>query len=99
MTHMPRRLALTAAVVAASVMAIPVAKAFTFEGNSNASGGARYADPDAQFDSNNNNGRATIRNGGTTLQFGPGAAGTFDQRYDQNRMFDTLGGPGRDGYR
>jgi hypothetical protein len=99
MTNLPRLLALAAAL-AVSLAAIPAAQAFTFEGNSNASGGARYADPDAQFDSSNNgSGRSTIRNGSTTLQFGPSAQGTFDQRYDQNRMFDTLGGPGRDGYR
>ncbi len=101
MKHLPSRyLAVLAAAFALTVLAVPTARAFTFEGNSSASGGARYADPDAQFDSSDSgNSRTTIKQGNTTLQFGPAGQGSFDQRYDSNRMFDTLGGPGRDGYR
>ena len=51
MKHLPSRpLAVFAAAFALAVLAAPAAQAFTFEGNSNASGGARYADPDARFE-------------------------------------------------
>lgn len=100
MKHLPSRLlAVFAAAFALTLLSGPAAQAFTFEGNSNASGGARYADPDAQFDSGSDKSSTKIQQGNTTFQFGPAGHGSFDQRYDSNRMFDTLGGPGRDGYR
>jgi hypothetical protein len=98
MPHLPLRLlAVLAAAFGLALFAAPAARAFTLEDNSNASGGARYADPDAKFDSGDKR-TTTIQQGNTSFRFGGGAQ-SFDQRYDQNRMFDTLGGPGRDGYR
>jgi len=101
MTHLPSRtLTIIAAALGLALLAAPAAQAFTFEGNTNASGGARYADPGAKLDSGDNPGdRTKIQQGNTTLQFGPAGQGSFDERYNSNRMFDTLGGPGRDGYR
>jgi hypothetical protein len=37
-------------------------------------------------------GGTTIRQGNTTFQFGPQRS--FDQRYNNERMFDPLGRPG-----
>ncbi|MGH6683562.1 MAG: hypothetical protein ACRECA_06505 [Pseudolabrys sp.] len=101
MTHpLSRFPVLIAAALGLSLLGASAAQAFTFEGNTDASGGARYADPDAKFDSSGNAGdRTKIQQGNTTLQFGPAGQGSFDDRYNSNRMFDTLGGPGRDGYR
>jgi hypothetical protein len=94
-----RRLAILAAAFGLAVLAAPAARAFTMDNqsNTNADGTARYTDPDEHF-SGNGNGQTTIQQGNTTMRFG-GQQGTFDQRYDNSRMFDPLGGPGRDGYR
>ena len=101
MTHLPSRtLTIIAATLGLALLTAPAAQAFTFEGNTDASGSARYADPGAKLDSSSNAGdRTKIQQGNTTLQFGPAGQGSFDDRYNSNRMFDTLGGPGRDGYR
>jgi hypothetical protein len=90
-----------AAAFALVILAAPVAHAFTIDdkSNTNSSGGAGYSDPDARFDGGGSGG-TTLQQGNTTIRFGGAQqGGTFDQRYDSNRMFDTLGGPGRDGYR
>ena len=92
-----------AAAFALVILAAPAAHAFTIDDKSNttSNGGARYTDPDEQFSGSNSGSGTTIRQGNTTFQFGgsQGGGGSFDQRYDSNRMFDTLGGPGRNGYR
>ena len=90
-----------AAAFALVIFAAPAARAFTIDDKSNtSSGGARYADPDARFDGAGSGSGTTLQQGNTTIRFGGAQqGGTFDQRYDSNRMFDTLGGPGRDGFR
>jgi len=91
-----------AAAFALVILAAPMAHAFTIDDKSNntSSGGARYTDPDARFDGTGSGGGSTLQQGNTTIRFGGAQqGGTFDQRYDSNRMFDTLGGPGRDGFR
>ena len=73
------------------IFAAPAANAFTMDNQSNtkAGGGARYTDPDAQFDgSSATSGQKTLRNGNTTFQFG--SQPSFEQRYDQNKLFDPL---------
>jgi hypothetical protein len=101
MNHVPHhRLAVLAAAIGMAVMAAPSAHAFTMDNQSNVApnGGARYVDPDEQFSgSGSNNGQTALKQGNATFHFG--GQQNFDQRYDSNRMFDTLGGPGRDGYR
>jgi len=87
------------------VMAAPAAHAFTIDNQSNttSSGAARYADPDEQFSSGSGSGSGGANSyhyGNATVQFGSPTQGqSFDQRYNPSRMFDPLGGPGRDGYR
>ena len=99
MKHLPpspsrHRLAVPAAAFGLALLIAPAAHAFTIDdqSNTNSDGTARYTDPDARF-SNSGNGQTTIRQGNTTFRFG-GQMGTFDQRYDSNRMFDPLGRPG-----
>jgi len=99
MKHLPHhRLAILAAAFGLAVLAAPAARAFTMDNtsNTNPDGSARYTDPDQRF-SGSNNGQTTLRQGNTTFQFG--SRPTFEQRYDNSRMFDPIGGPGRDGYR
>ena len=94
-SHLSRhRLAVLAAAFGLALLAAPAAYAFTIDNqsNTNSDGSARYTDPDAQF-SGYGNGQSTIRQGNTTIQFG-GQQGSFDQRYNPNRMFDPLGRPG-----
>ena len=88
------RLAVLAAAFGLALLAAPVAHAFTIDdqSNTNSDGSARYVDPDSRF-SNAGSGQNTIRQGNTTIQFG-GQQGSFDQRYNPNRMFDPLGRPG-----
>jgi len=101
MNYVPHyRLAILAAAFAVAILAAPTARAFTMDNssNTNADGTARYTDPDQQFSgSGSNNGQTVLKQGNATFHFG--SQQSFDQRYDSNRMFDTLGGPGRDGYR
>jgi len=88
---MKRPLAAVAAACALVIVAAPAANAFTMDkqGNTNANGGARYTDPDEQFDSSSSGtGMKTFRNGNATFQFG--SQPSFEQRYDQNRLFDPL---------
>jgi hypothetical protein len=94
------RLAILAAAFGLALLAAPSARAFTMDNQSNVSpnGGARYADPDEQFSgAGSNNGQTVYKQGNATIHFG--GQQSFDQRFDSNRMFDPLGGPGRDGYR
>jgi hypothetical protein len=98
MKHLPpspsrHRLAVLAAAFGLALLAAPAAHAFTIEdqSNTNSDGTARYADPDARF-SGSGNGQTTIQQGNTTLRFG-GQQGTFDQRYNPNRMFDPNAQP------
>ena len=98
MKHLPpspsrHRLAVLAAAFGLALLAAPAAHAFTIEdqSNTNSDGTARYADPDARF-SGSGTGQTTIQQGNTTLRFG-GQQGTFDQRYNPNRMFDPNARP------
>lgn len=82
-------LTVLAAALGLALLAAPAANAFTFDNQSNvnADGSARYVDPDSQF-SGSASGQTTIQSGNTTLRFGSQSQGTFDQRYDPNRLFD-----------
>ena len=98
MKHSPlcplrHRVAVLAAAFGLALSAAPAAHAFTIDdqSNTNSDGSARYADPDARF-SGSGNGQTTIQQGNTTLRFG-GQQGTFDQRYNPNRMFDPNARP------
>ncbi len=100
MKHLTHRyLATLAAAFGLVMLAAPAAHAFTMDNqsNTNSDGSARYTDPDTRF-SGTSSGQTTIQQGNTRFQFGS-QQGTFDQRYNSDRMFDTLGGPGREGYR
>jgi len=101
MKHLPpspsrHRLAVLAAAFGLALLAAPAAHAFTIDdqSNTNSDGSARYADPDARF-SGSGTGQTTIQQGNATLRFG-GQQGTFDQRYNPNRMFDPIARPGED---
>jgi hypothetical protein len=98
MKHLPpspsrHRLAVLAAAFGLALLAAPAAHAFTIDdqSNTNSDGTARYVDPDARF-SGSGNGQTTIQQGNTTLRFG-GQQGSFDQRYNPNRMFDSNARP------
>ena len=84
MTPFASRLAVIAAGLA--LLAASTAHAFTIEyqGATDPSAAARL-DQDRKF-SNSNNGQSTLKQGNTTLQFG--AKPSFNQRYDNNRLFD-----------
>ena len=95
------KLALAAAIaaaVAAVILAAPAAQAFTLDEQSNttAKGAARYSDPDARFDGADSGRGQVIQQGNATIRFGGSGVegGSFDQRYNTNRMFDPLGRPG-----
>ena len=84
------------ALLAASLFANG-AQAFTIEelGSApNSDGAARFSDRDSRFSGTGNSNRTTIKQGNTTLQFG--GRPSFDQRYDNSRMFNPLGRPGED---
>ena len=89
------RLAVFAAAFGLAVLAAPAAHAFTMDtqSNTNSDGSARYTDPDSRL-TGSGDGQTTLRQGNTTMQFGNRS--TFDQRYDNSRMFDPLGKPGQD---
>ena len=98
MKHLPpspsrHRLAVLAAAFGLALLAAPATHAFTIDdqSNTNSDGTARYVDPDARF-SGSGTGQTTIQQGNTTLRFG-GQQGTFDQRYNPNRMFDPNARP------
>lgn len=89
------RLSVVAAAFAMAVLVAPAAQAFTMDtqSNTNSDGSARYADPDSRL-TGSGDGQTTLRQGNTTLQFG--SRPSFEQRYDNSRMFDPLGKPGQD---
>ena len=84
------RLAVLAAAFGLALLAAPAAHAFTIDdqSNTNSNGSARYSDPDERF-SGSGTGQTTIQQGNTTLRFG-GQQGSFDQRYNPNRIFDPI---------
>jgi len=96
---------LSAAALAAALLAAPAAQAFTFQGNAPGdSGGAKnYVDPmdnvapQAQDSGSRFDGRGTIpqQDG---FYFGAGRTsdpGSFDQRYNSNNLFDPFAREGR----
>lgn len=99
-----RRLRCFAPIAAAcglALLATPLfvgwAQAFTFEdqGGVAKGDGARSAivDPDSRFSgSGSGNGQSTFKQGNATFQFG--AQPSFNQRYNNSRMFEPLGRPG-----
>lgn len=92
------RLVLAVAAVGVSLLAAPVAQAFTIENqdSSNSGAAARYNDPNPPASSYGTIGRSNgpvIRQGNTTFQFGGTQQGSFNQRYDSNSLFDPLGRP------
>jgi hypothetical protein len=91
----PRCFVLIAAACGLALLAAPLfigwAQAFTIEDQGGASkgDGARnvIADPDGRVSRfGNSSGQSTIKQGNTTIQFG--AQPSFNQRYDNNRLFD-----------
>mgnify|MGYP001612798209 CR=1 FL=1 len=91
MTPFASRLTIIAAAGGLVLLAASVAHAFTIEdmGGVSKGEGARgtITDSDGR-DSRfrNSNGQSTFKQGNTTLQFG--AQPSFNQRYDNNRLFD-----------
>ena len=101
MKHLPpspssHRLAVLAAAFGLALLTMPAAHAFTIDdqSNTNSDGTARYSDPDARF-SGVGGPQTTIQQGNTTLRYG-GQMGSFDQRYNPNRMFEPNSRPGDD---
>jgi hypothetical protein len=99
-----RRVTLAAASIGVVLLAASAAQAFTFEnpgattGDTNA---LRFGTADSRFSTNNGNGAASgsqgnssMRYGNSTLQFG--GQSSFDQRYNNDRMFDSNGILGKD---
>ena len=89
-------LALAAAAFSLALLAAPAAQAFTIEelGSVSNGDGARnaIADPDGRVSRFGSGSGNTYKQGNTTIQFG--ARPSFDQRYDNSRMFNPLGRPG-----
>lgn len=98
---------LSAAALAAALLAAPAARAFTFEGQAPGdSGGTKsYVDPTdslapggqqdtSRFDGN---GQGSIyRQGGFSLRLNqPSDGQSFDQRYNANNLFDPYAREGR----
>jgi hypothetical protein len=84
-----------AATFGVSVLAASAAQAFTFDNttNTNSDGSARYTDPDERFSgTGSNNGQTTIKQGGTTLQFGTQRPGA-DRNFNTDSMFQPNGRP------
>ncbi|MBI2715881.1 MAG: hypothetical protein HYX37_15730 [Rhizobiales bacterium] len=97
----PRCFAPIAAACGLALLTAPLfvgwAQAFTIEdqGGAAKSDGARnaVADPDGRASRfGSGNGQSTIKQGNTTLQFG--ARPSFNQQYNNDRMFEPLGRPG-----
>ena len=97
----PRRFAPLAAACGLALLTAPLfagwAQAFTFEDQSGAAkgDGARgaLAEPDGRASRfGSGNGQSTFKQGNATFQFG--AQPSFNQRYDNSRMFEPLGRPG-----
>jgi hypothetical protein len=97
MKHLSHRpLAILAVAFGLVMLAAPMAHAFTMDdqSNTNSDGSARYTDPGQRF-SGTGNGQTTIQQGNTSFRFG-GQTGSFDQRYDNSRMFEPIPRPGED---
>jgi hypothetical protein len=92
------RVFLFAGVLGLSLLAAPLAQAFTIDDQSNApvGGSARYTDPDSRLTGDgNNNGTTIYKQGNTSLQFG--TQRQFDDRkYNTDRIFNPNGRPGDD---
>ena len=88
-------------VAAASGLALGLtsaAHAFQFEGAQGVTGGqSNIVDPDSRFgyshNGDNSDGKTTIRNGNTTLQFGSG--GSANRNYNPNNLFNPYYRDGR----
>jgi hypothetical protein len=107
MNHSPlsplrRHMAVFAAAFGLALLAVPAAHAFTFEDKAvTNSDGSRssIADPDdrlSRFGTVTGNGPGsptTVQQGNTTFQFGPAGSGSFNQRYNSDRMFQPIGRP------
>ena len=95
---------LSAAALAATLLAAPAAQAFTYERNASGYSGTglNYTDPDenlapkadgsSRFDGN---GPSTYKQGGFSMQFNQGGGGSFDRRYNSNNLFDPYASEGR----
>ncbi len=98
MKHLSHRhLAILAAAFGLVMLAAPAAHAFTMDNqsNTNSDGSARYTDPDQRLSGTTSTGQTTIQQGNGTFRFG-GQTGSFDQRYDNSRMFNPIPRPGED---
>jgi hypothetical protein len=94
------RRALTLAAASGLALALTsAAHAFQFDSAQGVTGGqSSIVDPDSRFGysqdgSGNGNGKTTIQNGNTTLQFGSG--GSANQNYNPNNMFNPYYRDGR----
>lgn len=92
MPFLPNKRLILAAALA--VMAASSAQAFTFENKTTADGNtANVRGPDSRFSTGTNNSgsnqsvRPGFSSGNTSLQFG--GQGSFNQRYNADRMFDS----------
>ena len=97
MKHLSHRsLTILAAAFGLVMLAAPAARAFTMDdqSNTNSDGSARYTDPDQRLPGTRD-GQTTIQQGNATFRFG-GQTGSFDQRYDNSRMFQPIPRPGED---
>lgn len=87
----------------AAMYAVPAAKAFTIENQGGGGGGQGFLDldkpaapPDRQAPVSrfgNENGPTTLKQGGTTFQFGQQRP--FNERYNSNNLFDPYAREGR----
>jgi hypothetical protein len=92
--HFRHGLAVLAAAFGLALLAAPLAHAFTFENEStsNPDGTSKFSDPEQQVShfSGQGSGQTTIREGNTTLTFGPRDSG---DRYSTDHLFDPIGHP------
>lgn len=94
-----RRRALGLAAASGLMLALgSAAHAFTFESAQGVTGGQALVDPASRFNTqgnsgNSSNGRTTIQQGNTTLQFG--SRGSANQNYNPNNLFDPFYRDGR----
>ena len=91
------RVFLFAGAFGLSLLAAPLAHAFTIDDQSNApaGGSARYTDPDSRLTGTGNDGTTVYKQGNTTLKFG--SQRQFDDRkYNTENIFNPNGRPGDD---
>ena len=95
-----RRRALMLAAASGFALALTsAANAFQFDSAQGVTGGqSSIVDPDSRFGysqngNSNSDGKTTIQNGSTTLQFGSGGSGV--QNYNPNNMFNPYYRDGR----